>query len=547
MLLARRLYLYFIAAVSLIALSVGVTNLLDVVIDTLSGSTLVEGDDDAVRQTLSVYAAVTIVALPIWLLHWWLAERGLHGAHRELERTSTTRALYLTGVLGTSLIAGTIATTRLVQSVTLWIIDGNSRVEFDDVGRWISPIIVSGSVWTYHALARRRDMLGGALTGGADWLPRLYIYVASFAGIALATFAVGDLLALIIESLTTDRDVLFAEGAWDGFLASSASRALVGTTIWISHWTYSLRLVSANDWRGKHARDSVLRRFYGYAVAFGAVLLTLILVTRIGETFLTTILDATPTNAEPLARRLLDPSVRAIPFIVAWVYHRQIVLAEAAETVEDERQATVRRIYVYAIALIGLTLTGFGVSSVIAVSLDRVAASDTILSSAGGDAWREEIAGLASLSLVGLATWLWHWSVAQGWRRHDPSVERAATVRRVYLLIAIAASIVASIVGLVIIIYRILAEVLSVEVTEGLLEELSYPIGTLIVAATALSYHAILLRADLEHAETPEVKTGTTIQLVMTGPPDADPEAIVASIQSNLPEGYAVRAVSKPQ
>lgn len=544
MLLARRLYLYFIAGVSLIALSIGLTNLLDLVIDVVVGSELVEGDEDAIRQTLSIYAAVTVVALPIWLLHWWLAERGLRGANRESERTSTTRALYLTAVLGGSLFAGTVATTRLVQSIILWIIGANNRDGFDDVGRWIAPVIVAAGVWGCHALVRRRDMLGGLLTGGADWLPRLYVYVVAFTGIALASFAVGDLLALILESLTTDEDVLFASGAWDGFLASSVARALVGTTIWISHWTYSLNLVSASDWRGQHARASVLRRFYGYAIAFGAVVLTLVLVTRIGETLLTTILDASPTNAEPFTRRLLDPLVRAIPFVFAWVYHRRIVLAESAGTIEDERQATVRRIYVYAIALIGLALTSFGVSSLIAVSLDRIAAGDAILSSTGGDIWREEVAGLASLSMVGLATWLWHWSVAQGWRSKNPSVERAATVRRVYLLSAIAASIVASLVGLVIIIYRMLAEVLNVDVTEGLLDELSRPLGTLVVAIAVLLYNAILLRADLSGTEAPRVAIGTTIRLEMTGPPDVDPEAIVASIQSHLPKGFVVRAVS---
>ena len=95
--LARRLYLYFIAAVSLLALAIGLTNLLDLLLDQVRNvagdSAIVAGDQDAARRQLSIYAAVTIVALPIWLLHWWLAERGLASDDGEEERRSAVRAL----------------------------------------------------------------------------------------------------------------------------------------------------------------------------------------------------------------------------------------------------------------------------------------------------------------------------------------------------------------------------------------------------------------------------------------------------------------------
>ena len=547
--LARRLYLYFIAAVSLLALAIGLTNLLELLIgalrDAAGGPNLLAGDADAVRRDLSIFAAIVIVALPIWLLHWWLAERGLRGADGDEERRSTARALYLTAVLGGAFVAGTVAATELVQAFTHWIVDSGGGGSTGGIERWLALVVIATAIWAYHGWVRLRDMRDGPLDAEADWLPRLYVYGAAFVGLTLLAFAVGDLLALVIEVVTTDDRVLVGTGVWDGLLASGVSRALVGMLVWVAHWQYSLRLTAAPDWRGQHARASALHRFYGYAVAFGAVVMTLLLVTRVGEALLSALLDAVSPDAEPFPHRLLDPAVRAVPFIVAWAYHRRRVLAEAASWSEGAKQATVRRIYVYAIALIGLALTGYGLSRLIAVSIDRTSFGDSVVSSPSGDPWRAEVAQLASLTIVGAAAWLWHWYRAQSWLRLDPVAEQTATVRRAYLFASIAGSIVALLVSLAVVIYRLFAEILGVEATDGLVEELSQPFAVLLVAAALLAYHATLLRADLGERETPTVDEVTSFQVVVTGPAGADAAYVVASIQSSLPDGFVVHTVPR--
>jgi len=547
--LARRLYLYFIAAVSLFALALGLTNLLDLLIETIrdaiQGTDVVTGDADAIRRQLSIYAAIAIVALPIWLLHWWLAERGLDGGDGEEERRSAVRALYLSAVLSGSLIAGIVAVIRLVQLATLWIVGADTRLWSGDTEQWIALLVVAGCIWAYHGWVRLRDLRGGPVDEEADWLPRLYVYGAAFTGVTLLTFAVGDLLALVVEIMTTDDNVIIGAGRWDGLLASGVSRALVGTAVWSAHWLYSMRLADAPDWRGEHARASALRRFYGYSVAFGAVLLTLLLVTRVGEALLTELFNATPRDAEPFARRLLDPAVRALPFVVAWIYYRRQVLEESARFAEGNRQATVRRVYVYAIALIGLGLTGYGLASLIAVAVDRVTVTGDLVSAFGRDPWRAEVASLASLTLVGASAWLWHWAHAQDWLKADPATERTATVRRVYLFAVIAGSIVAVLVSLAIVMYRVFAELLGVEGSVALVQELGEPLAVLLVAAGLLAYHAILLRADLGERGASISEPGTTLQLVISAPAGANTDAIVATIKSHLPTGYAVRSVSR--
>jgi hypothetical protein len=549
--IARRLYFYFVAGVSLTALTIGLVNLLELLLsaigDALADSNVVAADPDAVRRQLSIYAAITIVALPIWLLHWTQAERSLRGTDAENERRSAIRALYLTLVLGGALVAATIAAVRLIQIATLRAIGSDSGRIPGNGEQWTALAAIAALFWAYHGWVRLRDMHGGPLTNAADWLPRLYVYAAATTGIVLATFATSDLLALVVEVTTTDAEVLTGDGLWDGLLASGVARALAGAIIWIAHWQYSLRLARSPDWRGEHARSSALRRFYGYAVAFSAALVTLLLVTRVGDAILSELLGATENDTQSFARRVFDPVVRVVPFAVVWFYHRRLMLEEAARATEGVRQATVRRVYVYAIALIGLALAAYGLAGLIAVAIDRVGAESNAVIVASGDPWRAEAANLAALTIVGAVAWLWHWSQAQGWLRANATAEREAAVRRAYLFITIAGSVVALLVSLAIVIYRVFAELLGVEATQRLAEELGQPLAVLVVAIALLAYHGLLLRADLAASPGDASDAQTTIHLIVSGPADVDPSAVIAVIQESLPAGYRVQRGTRPE
>ena len=107
---ARRLYLYFVSAISLIAFGTGLArllkNLFERISDALRGTAIVSGDTEAFRREASLVIAIIVVSLPIWLLHWWLAERAAGGdsAQANTERTAPERALYLSGVLLVSFV-----------------------------------------------------------------------------------------------------------------------------------------------------------------------------------------------------------------------------------------------------------------------------------------------------------------------------------------------------------------------------------------------------------------------------------------------------------
>jgi len=141
--IARRLYIYFIAAVSLAMLAVGLMSLLRIGLEqiaiALGWSEVILEPGEAIRRQVSLWAAVSIVALPVWLLHWWLAERAAlrPDAEGEAERGSTVRALYLSAVLAGSFLAAFFAGTTLVQRMLgeVWTRRGRPAVS---PARWPS-------------------------------------------------------------------------------------------------------------------------------------------------------------------------------------------------------------------------------------------------------------------------------------------------------------------------------------------------------------------------------------------------------------------------
>ena len=74
---ARRLYLYLVSGVALGFVLFGLQSLLQILLDTLGvrGNVLGGGTDSG--QQLSLALALVGVGTPVWLLHWWFAERGV--------------------------------------------------------------------------------------------------------------------------------------------------------------------------------------------------------------------------------------------------------------------------------------------------------------------------------------------------------------------------------------------------------------------------------------------------------------------------------------
>src|SRR5438094_8940227 len=100
----RRLYIYIVAAASLAMLLIGLVNLGTTALDQLFRATPPFTNP---RDSYAGFGAVTLVGLPVWGIHWWIAQRL---ARRNLdERASALRRLYLYSVLAAPAVASAIS------------------------------------------------------------------------------------------------------------------------------------------------------------------------------------------------------------------------------------------------------------------------------------------------------------------------------------------------------------------------------------------------------------------------------------------------------
>ena len=94
---ARRLYLYLLAGIGLGVLVWGVSLLLTTLFQSLGlGGGEVLSGEQTVRERLTLATATSAVALPVWLIHWLVAERGVRPGRPEAEAewTSAVRGLF---------------------------------------------------------------------------------------------------------------------------------------------------------------------------------------------------------------------------------------------------------------------------------------------------------------------------------------------------------------------------------------------------------------------------------------------------------------------
>ncbi len=498
----RRLYVYFISAVSLTMLAIGTARLLAMALDQiwigLGGATVVQGDPIAIRRQASLFIALVVVALPIWLFHWWRAERAVVRPGGDPERRSTIRAFYLTAGLLVPFFVWLGSSVDLIQRTVNAILGVPSPVAAGNrIPFALAIILVAGTIWIYHARVRIRDMRGGGLEQAAVWLPRLYLYVAAFAGAMLLLFGTAGLIRLIVDALLGTGVIVASANWWIDPLTTGIALVVVGLLAWGIHWSYSLHLLRAGDWRAESEQRSALRRVYLYAIVLVGVFVTFQAASSSLETLFRAVLGVPEVSQTGLfARRLVEPLLAAIPFSLFWWYHWRRIAREARQYAEVPLRRSMHRLYTYGVALVGLAFASVGLAYVIGIVIDLVLGGTRTVS-VTEELWRGRVSQFAALAVVGAAAWLLHWYAAQRQLAADPSIERETLTRRVYLYLIAAASLVALTGSLAVVVYRVLLVVLGVVELGTLISTISAALGVVIVAGILLAYHGLILRQEV--------------------------------------------------
>ena len=554
---ARRLYLYVMAGIGLGVLVAGVSLLLTTLLEAIgidSGS-LFSGEQ-ASRERLTLATAMTAVALPVWLIHWFLAERGVQEGRpgADLERSSAVRGLFFAFALGGLLFGAFLSLRSLVEWAALSLV-GEST--FSNPAGDLGLLLATGAAWGYHLSVRLRDWGRGAITGAGAWLPRAYLYIATFAGLFVMLFGLADLLALAGRLLAGDAgDPVFDDGGtwWTFPLASALSRIVVGGATWIGHWWYARQLWADPGHRGTIERPASLRfAFYvaalvvsaaaalGYAGQVGRLIIGAVLGLGTGE-----------GSGGSLVGEVVAAAVAALVFGFAWWVHARWLRAAAGDPGAAATVPRPERLVAYPTALVGLAVGAIGAARLLGLVLDLLLGGGRVV--IGGDQTERVFADFAPYAILGFGTWMWHWSAVTRAVAADPAAEAASTVRRTALLATLAVAVLAGVASLGVVLYRLFGTLFGLDVPANVAAELSVPIGALVVTVAIALYHGGLLRQDGalrdadREAETAPAATAPVarpqVGLTLVGPPGTEPGTLAGvtdGLRAQLPDGFELR------
>ena len=500
----RRLYLYLVSAAALVVLALGLV--------LLGGTILLFALNDPTAETsrgsLAIFTAMTVVALPVWGVHFWFAQR--FASRDPFERASALRRLYLYWACLAGSIAAMIAVTALLVQLLQPYLDNLplNQLSASQIG-WAA--IVFAAIWAFHFFVAWRDRAAVGEEGRSATLRRWYMYIALLVGLLTMLAGTASLLQIGWTKL--------ALGSTDRFysLAGPAGLAIGGALLWGVH----ARVIAL-----KHAtedRHSTLRALEGFIAVAVSIATALIGASQILYYILAHLLGVSnPGGAgTDLLAAAAAPGSALLVYGIAWILISRR-LARDAGTQEADRQAAIRRLYTNLAALISLAAWGVGGALLLATLAEQAEAP--IIGAKAND-WKDPLSISVTLLVVGGTVWIAHW-------RHSPwAADRQSLSRKLYVWAALLASVLAVLGGGVGIVNAVLRQVFSANPRLDDPANLDFGryLAVIIVAAGIGIYHWIVLRADAA-ARPPKPATAPAPKVEQ-----AAPAAVVASPATTEP------------
>lgn len=547
--IARRVYLYLVTFISLQLVLSGAANLLRLLAEQALGTTqnalLVASDYR--REQFSLWGAVLLVGAPVWAIHWYLAQRGVAATRPEAaqERRSVLRTLLIYAVLGVALWQVFFAFTNLVRAIVLAFSAAGTQTLRDTAGGAVAALLVYGSGWSYYWWVRNMDNAVAPETQGAATVRRWYFYLANYATLSVTMWATAQLTRHLWELLTTQSTAVLS----DNFtvpqrLASDVGWLLTGAALWTWHWLFVQRELA-------HAADeqhSALRKVYLYGVILQTVAVTLTNLALFGYKALQLLLGGNTRAGIGADQSLLTaaggPLLTAAVYGAFWGYHREALNRDALLVAEQPRQASIRRVYSYLVAAVGLAVLAGGAADLVRLLVDFwLGGQATIALTRSG--WADQISLFVTLILVGAPVWVSEWLRIQRLAFAPAGEgERQSLIRRIMLLLVLFSTVIALLASAAVLVYQLLRNV-GTALSGGASSDLSWALGVSITAGALLAYHLRVLIDDQRArpappAATPAVATGAATLLIFIQGDTAALTAAVAAAQGALPAGSVV-------
>jgi hypothetical protein len=527
---AKRLYLYVVSATGLGMAIFGAISMLHLLLNKIglgpqssAASSLTSNAD---KDQLSVAIAVGVVGLALWLIHWAIAERMVHGSSEvaAAERASIVRSVYFAVVMAVTLVAAASLAVQLAGDSLANGLNARQSFSFQIVDdSWsLAAIIVLFAVWGHYAWCRAHDIRQGTpITGAAAWVSRLYLYGVAFVGLLSVLGALSSIIVTAVSQLLPNTTT--APYGVDPFLYLGISQpstptwvrpvvaAVVGIAIWgliwLSHWLYSNKLRSGQDdqsYQSFAERTSRVRlAFLMLVVLWGVSSVASGLAAGLGSLFSTML--GQKLGPTPMWYVVVVPPISALPAAAAWWLHRRRALSEAPY---GPAGVSARRVAGYLVALVGLGLIVSGATQALATIFGQWFPGPSSSSFYPGisvinDFWKYQLGASAGMILAGLILWVWPWFSAQRRRGYEWAIEVGSSARSYYLYAVVGSALLAGAFGLAMVWYRYLRVGFGLP-EKSLASEVVTPFAILLVAVALFAYHAFVMRSDMKGTGQPK-------------------------------------------
>jgi hypothetical protein len=476
-------------------------------------------------ELIAFQVAALIIGLPFFLAHWlWIQRRVAQDVE---ERQSALRHFFLYAVLAAFLVPFVANGYQLL--LLFWqLLLGVAAPLNLSVALALQPglvtlihslvaLLITAVLWFYFERIRRADETAVAETGSQSFMRQAYIYLFSTAGLALLLAAMISLLRWLIYQLGSQT----VSGGGQA-VAQAIAQLLTGLALWLIFWGWAQRLYHQGE---MVERTAVLRKLYLYGFLFVAVLTTVTAAALILTGLFRRLLELPPGGdiGGPLPVILVMGGL--------WAYHTYL-LQQETELSAETQPASVRRLYYYLLAAIGLAVLVGGVATNLTVLI-------WAFSGFFGE-MREGVAAGSAAIVAGLPVWLLPWRRVQAAAElpgAEGAPERRSLARKIYLYFYLFVATMTMLGSLVFIISRLVMALLREPGTDYLLTEIANALAFSLLAAAVWAYHGLLLRHEQRLLPAVQRLPGRALRVAVLDVGDGRlGQSLVTELQRQLPE-----------
>lgn len=476
----RRLYTYLITLISLEVVIWGMIRL---------ARTFTNPKIDGNAGQVAGALALILVGLPIFLLHWWMAQR--QAVEEEEEQYSLIRALFFYGAILGTLIPIIQNTLALVNRLLITIFNQPLRsATFGGRQIWsdnLIAIFINALLGSYIYYILQKDWEEKPPNENLPNIRRLANYILLLYGLGILVGGVHEIIRYLFSFAKT---IGATSQSW---LANGLALLVIGIPLWSIVW----RIIQ-HSLQHLRERSSLLRQIILFLLSLFSAVGILVPLGMILQTVLEILFGKSQTLGAVLVE-IGDPLALALPLCGVWAYYSRALRQTFDATPFLKRGVLFRKLYYYILSALGLIATLIGLKMLFTFFIDLGLRSTAFW----GSLLRVRLtASLASLG-VGFPIWLlsWRLMVADVAKKEEAGDRaRRSLVRKTYLYLALFAGVIGAMISAGYASF-ILFKALLGQVESDLLAEILTSLSQLILFGGLLGYHLSLLRSDRKRAE----------------------------------------------